>query len=223
MTETASEAGRWESLERWNPTVFLVAGILLLGYAIIQGIHSFTGVTVPSAFSTAYGGIALLVPVFGLLGLYPRLRDHTPRLSLAGAVVTVLSGLLTLVLLLQVVVTTLRMGRLPEIPADTPVWAGAALLLGFLLLAVSFLLFGLASLRTSVISRAVAFLLLVPTAGWLGLIVANATAIVPTGTYLAVPAYTPIGIAVLSIGYLLKSESESTDRTGPASAEVRHG
>lgn len=211
----------WGSLELRSATLFLVAGVLLLGYAIFQGIHTFTGVIVPSAVATAYGGIALLAPVFGLLGLYPRLRDYIPRLALAGVVVTILSGLLTLVLLLQLVVTTLQMGGLPEIPADAPAWTAAALLLGFLLLAVSFLLFGLASLRTPLVSRAVALLLLVPAAGWFGLIVANA--ILPPGRYLAVAAYTPISIAVLAIGYLLKAESEPTDRTEPAPGEVRHG
>lgn len=206
MTET----GRWDMLEEWSPTVFLVAGALLLGYAILQGIHTFTGVTVPSAFATVYGGITLLAPVFGLFGLYPRLRGHMPRLALAGVVATILSGLLTLVLLLQLVVTTVQMDGLPEIPADAPAWTAAALLLGFLLLAVSFLLFGLASLRTPVVSRIVALLLLVPAVAWFGLIVASA--ILPSGRYLAVVAYTPIGVAVLAVGYLLRTEAGPTDR-----------
>lgn len=221
MAETATGTTLSDSLEKWSPTVFLVAGILLLGYAVLQGTHTFTGVTVPSALATAYGGIALLVPVFGLLGLSPRLRDHTPRLSLAGVVVAIISGLLTLILLLQLAITTVQMGGSPEIPADAPAWTAAALLSGFLLLAVAFLLFGVASLRTPVVERTVALLLLVPAAGWFGLIVANA--ILPSGRYLAVAAYTPIGVAVLATGYLLKAESEPTDRREPASGEVRHG
>lgn len=221
MAEPVTDTSRWETLEQWSSTVFLVAGGLLLGYAIVQGVNTFTGVTVPSWLATAYGGITLLVPVFGLLGLYPRLRDHTSRLSLAGVVVTVLSGFLTLVLLLQLVVTALQMSGLPEVPADVPTWTAAALLVGFLLLAVSFLLFGLASLRTPVVSRTVGLLLLVPAAGWIGLIVANL--ILPSGPYLGVAAYTPIGVAVLAIGYLLNAESEPTDRVESAATEVRHG
>jgi hypothetical protein len=220
MAEIATKKTWWETLERWSPTVFLVAGVLLLGYAIIQGVRTFAGAVVPSALVTAYGGIGLLVPVVGLLGLYPRLRDHTPRLSLAGVVVTILSGLLTLALLLWVVVTTLQMGRLPEIPADAPAWTAAALLLGFLLLAVAFLLFGVASLQTPVVSRTVAFLLLVPTAAWFGLLVGN---VIATGRYLAVIAYIPISVALLAIGYILRSRPAPTGRAESAPAEVRRG
>lgn len=204
----------WESVEQQSQMAFLVAGVLLLGYAILQGLNTFGGVDFPSAVLVVYGGIALLVPVVALLGLYPRLRNHTPRLALAGVVTTVLSGLLTLALLLQVAILTFQMGRLPEIPADAPAWTGAALLLGFLLLAVSFLLFGIASLRTSTVSRTVALLLLVPAAGWFGLLLGNV--ILSPGRYLAVVAYTPISIAVLAIGYLLRIEGGSTDRTEPA-------
>lgn len=102
------------------------------------------------------------------------------------------------------------MGGLPEIPADAPAWTAAALLLGFLLLAVSFLLLGLASLRASVVSRTVAFLLLVPATAWFGLIVANV--VLPSGPYLGVAAYTPISIAVLAVGCLLQTEDEPADR-----------
>lgn len=203
-----------ESLEQWSSTAFLVAGGLFLGYAAIKGASMFAGVTPPSAFSVSHGLVALLVTVFGLFRLYPRLSDNTPRLSLAGVVVTVMSGIITVVLLLWLVVTTLQIEGYPTIPADAPAWTAAALLLSFLLLAGGFLLFGLASLRTTVFSRMVALLLLVPAAGWIGLMVAHM--LFPSGDYLGLLAYTPISVALLAIGYLLHTGGIPADRPEPA-------
>lgn len=212
---------QWKPIEQWSPTAFLIAGVLLLGYATLQGINTFLSVTLPSAALVLYGGIALLAPVFALLGLYSRLRDHAPRLALAGVTTAILSGLLTSVALLWLVVKTLQMGGLPEIPADAPAWTAVATLLGFLLLAVSFLLFGVASLRTPVLSRTVALLLLVPTAAWVGLVVGNAI-LNPEGHYMAVVAYTPISLSILVVGYRLRTEVVPTDRTEPATTEIHH-
>ncbi len=204
----------WEGLEKRNAEVFLVAGVLLLSYAVLEGLSAFAGVRPHSAVKTGYGGIVLLVPVFGLLGLYPRLRDHTPRLSRAGVGTTILSGLLILILLVWLLGMTLRMQSLPAIPADAPAWTAAALLVGFLLLAVSFLMFGLASLRTTVVSRRIALLLLVPAAGWFGLMGANV--VLPSGDYLGFLAYTPISVAVLAVGYLLQDQDARPGHEEPA-------
>lgn len=209
-----STLSAWRSLEQWNAKVFLIAGVLLFSNATIEGRSAFAGVRPHSALKTGYGGIVPLVPVFGLLGLSPRLSDHTPRLSLAGVAVKILSGLLMTVLLLWLIGVTLQMEGYPEIPADAPAWT-AALLLGFLLLAVSFLLFVLASLRTPVVSRTVALLLLVPAAGWFGLMRTNI--VLPSGDYLGFLTYTPISMAVLAVGYLLEIQQVPADRPDPMS------
>ena len=216
-----TDMDRWEDLEQWSPSAFIGAGVLLLGYATLQGINSFTSLTLQSAVLVLYGGIALLAPVFALLGLYRRLRDHAPRMALAGVATAILSGLLTFVALMWAVVATLQMDGLPAIPADAPAWTSVATLSGFLLLAVSFLLFGVASLRTPVVSRTVALLLLVPTAAWVGLVVGNAI-LNPEGHYLAVLVYTPISLALLAVGYHLRTKGVPTDRAELATTEARH-
>ena len=208
----------WKSVEQWSPRVFLVAGVLLLGYAMLKTVSAFAGITAPSAFDVAYGTLGLLVAAFGLLGLYPRLRDIASRVSLAGVCATIVSAICSAAIVLWVVGATLQMEGYPAIPEDAPAWTVAALVVVFLTLALGFFLFSVASLRTAVLSRTVGFLLLVPTVAWVGLIVGNVVA--PSGDYLGVLTYTPISITLLSIGYLLRGEPSPTDRAGPASDTV---
>lgn len=204
----------WGSLEKWSAAAFLVAGVLLLGYAVLSGIETVTEITFQTAFKVGYGQVALLAPVVGLLGLYPRLNDRTPRLSLAGLVITLVAAVGLVVLLVWLIGTTFMMEGYPAIPEDAPAWTAATLILVFLTLAVGFLLFGVASLRTTVFSRTVDFLLLVPTVMWIGLIVGNVVA--PSGPYLSVLAYTPMSVALVAIWHLLRTEPEPTSRAEPA-------
>lgn len=205
---------RWDTLEQWSPTAFLVAGVLLFGYAVLSGIEMATEITFQTAFKVGYGQIAVFVPVVGLLGLYPRLNDRTPRLSLAGLVATLVAGVGIVVLVVWLVGTTLMMEGYPAIPEDAPAWTAVALILVFLTLAIGFLLFGIASLRTSVFSRTIGLLLLVPTVMWIGLIVGNVVA--PSGPYLSVFAYTPMSVALVAIGYLLRTDGMPAGRAEPA-------
>lgn len=208
-----SDTVLWESLEKRSSGLFLLAGVLLFGYAVSKAIYTFTDVTPVGAFDVTYGGIGLLVTVFGLLSLYPRLRDSAPWLSLGGIAATLISGILDIALLLQLATMTLQMGRIPDIPADAPAWTVFALFVVFITIFLGFLLFGVASLRTGIFSQRVSVLLLVPAAGWFGLMVANI--VLPSGQYLGLLAYAPISVALLSIGYLLRTKGISTTISEP--------
>lgn len=205
-------------LERQSKRVFLVAGVLLLGYAVSKGIYTFTDVIPIGAFDVAYGGIGILVAMLGLLGLYPRLSDGAPRLSLAGVVVTVIGAVCTLALLGWLASATLLRAGYPAIPEEAPAWTVAALFIVFVTLALGFLLFGAASLRTDVLSQTVSRLLVVPGLAWIGLVVANA--ILPAGQYLGLLAYVPVSLALLTIGYLLSSGAVQTDHMESAPDSV---
>jgi hypothetical protein len=207
----------WGPLERRSKTVFLIAGVLLLGYAVSKGVYTFTDVTPVGAFDVAYGGLGLLVTTVGLFGLYPRLRDGAPRLSIAGVVFAGIAAIGTFALLGWLAGATLAMKGYPAIPEESPAWTVLALIVVFVTIALGFLLFGAASLRTDVFSRTVGWLLVVPGLGWIGLIVGNVA--LPSGQYLGL-VYVPISVALLSVGYLFQTGSARTDRVESASDSV---
>lgn len=203
----------WESLEQWSAPAFLVAGILFLGYATFKGIELFTSMTTPSALDVTVGTLGLLIPVVALLGLYPRLRGRMPRLSLAGVVVILVSAVGSVGILGWLLGTTLLTTGYPAIPEEAPAWTVVALLVTLVTIAMGFLLFSIASLRTDAISRTVSCLLVVPSIMWIGLLVAHAMAL--SGPSLGIVVYVPISVALLAVGYRLRTGAASTDRAEP--------
>jgi vacuolar-type H+-ATPase subunit I/STV1 len=200
----------WKALSEWNGQAFLAAAVLLAGVALYKGIGDFTSMTVPSAVDTGYGGLALLAPVVALLGLYPRIRESAPRLSGAAAVSSVLSAVAVFVIWAWFFGTTLQLGRFPMIPEEAPVWAAAALALNFLTLSVGFLLFGIASVRSSNVPKSVGLLLLIPGIMWIGLIVNIGVRAIPNMDFYV---YIVNAVAVLAVGYLIWTGGQSTGRS----------
>jgi hypothetical protein len=63
-----------KSLEDHSPTLFLVAGVLLIGYAALNGVGAFTDMTAyPVLFQFGY-----LIGFLGLLGVCHALADRSP-------------------------------------------------------------------------------------------------------------------------------------------------
>lgn len=199
----------WSSLESWSPAAFLVGGIVLLGYAALKSALLLTGITVPDIVPTTIGHFGLLVPVVALLGLYPRMREAAPRLSLAGVTSSAVSGGLNIILLLVLVQITLTMQGYPAIPEETPLWGTVVLFLGLLTIMLGFLLTGIASLRTDV-SRVTSSLLLLPPVMWTALFVMHAMEI--NGTVIGIVVYTPIGASLLTIGLRLWRTTVASDQ-----------
>lgn len=75
--------GLLETLERRRGTVFLVAGGLLVVFAVNTGARTFLGQSYPLVQSFV-APAGFLVGVVGLLGLYPALADRTPMLARAA-------------------------------------------------------------------------------------------------------------------------------------------
>lgn len=137
--------------DRWSATAFLVAGVALLVNFVLLVFERFGGASTPGVVGNVLVLSALVAAAVGLLGLYPRLADHTPRLALVSAAAAAVAGVSFLVLFAWVV---------PARLLDQPLPPGVLLVGAVAVMFWGFLLFGVASLWTGVPSRTVGMLLL---------------------------------------------------------------
>lgn len=144
---------QWEVLERWSPTLFLLAGVLLVGYAVLNGIAAFTD-TAYVAVEDVVGPGGLVLGFLGALGLYRRLAGRTPRLARAGAYCISLGVVGFSGITLQGFAVIAGLGS-----TSAP---GILLLLVAVGMIPGYLSFGLASLRADAHFRTLSPLLCVP-------------------------------------------------------------
>lgn len=206
----------WSVLEEWNAQVFVLIGVLLAGVALYKGVDAFTGWTVSAAIDTGYGGIALVAPLIGLLSLYPRVRDGAPRLSATGIVSAGVASVLVLAVWAWFFGTALQLGRFPTFE-EFPVWGAAALALVFITLSVGFLSFGVVGLRSNSLPRSVGLLLVVPAVMWIGLLVNVAVRAIPELDFYV---YVVNAVAVLTVGYLLRTTDQPSSRVDTVNDSV---
>lgn len=187
------------SLEKHSPTLFLVAGVLLTGYAVLNGIKAFTVMAVePNLFEFGY-----VIGFLGLFGLYPQLADRRPRLAHTGAVAAAFGA---------VAISAFNIGELAKLTGiapnglpGMPVFVFMALI-GFVL---GYLAFGVASLRSNVYSRSIGIVLLVP-----GIIVILMLAHIAAGLDSLETAFVISAgqaMAHLAIGATLRAEAKQAD------------
>jgi hypothetical protein len=89
---------RWESIARWGTTAFLAAGGLLLLTALLMGLTALTGTTW-EMLPGITGFLGVILSYVGVLGLYPRVADRTPRLAGTGLALVALPVVTVFVLL----------------------------------------------------------------------------------------------------------------------------
>lgn len=194
----------WNTLERRRSTAFIVAGVLILGFVTSNGVEAFTTTQPPTWVNTLFVSPALVAAAIGLLGFYPALTDHVPRLAVVSAAVVTVAGIAAVALFGVTAGNGLVAGlELPFLPVY---------LLTLLTTILGFVLVGVASLWTRVPSRTVGlFVLGPPTVN----IVMLATAPMNPpqwSTFLVSAAWSA---AMLAIGMTLRSSSGHLDQTEP--------
>lgn len=208
MASTSTD--RWESLERWSATLFLVAGGLLVVHAGIHVLTAFTSVNYPLHHEVPFGFVGMMLGHVALLGLYPQLIDRSPRLAQAGAVPTVLGAVGWLVIGASSLAESLGV--------TAPPWLGIAGPFVILGVVLGYLVFGVAGLRTDVVSRTTALVLVTPALVMVfNVTVGLATGGSPEG---AVVVASGFALAHLGIGVALRAEEFPTGRAEQASGTI---
>jgi len=190
-----------------SPTFFLIAGGLFLINAVIV----VSGITTGSERMTTllgetFNAAAWAIALVGLLGLYPGVADRSRWLSRIGAicatigvvVFTILSGL-SLAFYVRIVEGSIQ----NLVPLILP-----GVILGGVL---SFLLFGIATLRTEVYPRVIGSLLLLPPLIVVANIFGGATGL--DSQYFLLGIVSSLLVVSLVIGFRLRSLSPLTHGT----------
>jgi len=191
---------RLQSLEQQSATLFLVAGGLMVVHTGIHVLIAFTNTTYPLHHEMPFGFLGHLLAFVALLGLYPQLVTRSPKLTRAGA------GVVVLAMVGWLVVGTMTLAE--SLGVSLPAWLGAIaplFILGFIL---GYLALGIASLRTDIVTRTTALVILSPVV----VMIYNMSVALTTGGTREGQIIVAGGFALthLAIGVALRSEEFST-------------
>lgn len=189
-------------LERWGPSAFIVAGVLFVGHAVVRGIEAFTA-SVPPA--DVFGPPAYVVALVGLFGLYPVLADRTPKLARIATVVAAIPALGWLV------IAAWSVGEVVAIfPPQSDILPGVFFIVIILSTLLTYVLFGVASLRAEVHSQTVGVLLLAP-AGMLVLLIAGVSVLEGSAAVGGFVIGSGQALIHLACGFFLRTGRTTTD------------
>jgi hypothetical protein len=211
MAETVTNATRWESLEQWSPSLFLVGFAFELVFAVNHGAAALVeGISfIDGLYPTVLlGRLAVLL---GLAGLSVRIVNTNSQFGKLSRGVVSLAALFTVGLLSLSVLTVVGI--------TTPIIAVFGI--GTVLLTIlTFLLFSVAGIRTDAYPAIVGGLLLVATLAVIGVLVSQG--VLSTNVRGAVGE--GINATVfLAIWYVLRAEPTDTRSVESVPAEARHG
>lgn len=215
MTETVASTARWDTLERWGPTLFLLGFALELVFALNHGVAylmasvEFMEWIYPSVL---LGRVAALLGVAGLTVPLTALHPHIGKLS---RIILGLAVVFTLILTLSSILNIVGILSFTDFVA-TPVLAVFGI--GTIVLTLlSFALFGVVGLRTDAYPTVVGALMLVATLAILFVLVGS-------GTF-STNARGAVGeginaLVFLTIWHILSTETTTTtDRASNPSVE----
>lgn len=203
---------RWfEPLEQWSASLFLLGGVMFAVAAALTVVAMVTGdVQSNMVLGEAFIAVGWIAPLVGLLGLSPLLADRSPRLVRAGVLFAVI-GLVAFGYLTVASLAAFVWGlEITEIPIPIAVFL-PGIIAGSLLAFVSF---SVACLRSDAQSRAVGALVLVPS----GIFVTNFLVLPivrgpgPNPPEVGFVITGLLALAMLAIGYVLRTDDGPTDR-----------
>lgn len=198
------------SLESASPMLFRLGGSLVVGHAALRGLEAFTDIAPPVDLFAPTGYLIALV---GLLGLYPAIRDRTPRVARVAVAVAAIpfAGWLA--------IAASSVGAITGVvPPQAAVLPGVIFVVHVVGMILTYSLFGVAVLRSDGHPRSVGVLLLVVptlfTAMVAGAVLIGASAV---GAFVIGSL---LSLIHLAIGSQLRTGRTAIDHEAPADIEA---
>ena len=194
--------GMWNSLEQWRSLAFLAPGV---GFLLVT-INAMLILVVNTGMNLSplvHLGLVLVAYV-GLLGLSPRLVERAPRLGRVCQVFVLIVGVEILL--------TFGVGLIPSLMSRSLFAVTVAM--GVLGSALTMTVFGATTLWTRAYSRRVGGFLLLAALG-LYIVIVKALLFGDVGGPQWVPVVDNgiVGLSLIAVGGLLRTESEPTEQT----------
>lgn len=192
-------AAQWSALEEWSPTIYLVAGLVLVVYVSLLGYQAFVDPSVNFHDNEAgiVGPVGFAIGFIGLLGLTPSLSAVRPRLAKVGSVLAAIAVIGWTVIALS--------GIASQAGVEPPTAIQALGFLGMLGMIFGYAVFGIGMLRTNTGPRRLGTLLLAPPVLFVLLAIGNA---VTGGTAVgAVLISSGLCLTHLGLGVILRRQS----------------
>lgn len=202
-------SAHWRVLNRWCSTAFLVAGGLLLIATVLSALEVFTTLSPEGTLTGPIFFIGLIVSYVGLLGVYPKVADQSPRLALAGVVLVGLPAIMLIVLVVWGV-SGHALQQVPVPPAVIPAF-GMVLIVVILLFGLGIAVIGVASLRSPPVSQTIGFLLLILAATWFGLLSATSVYGSTFPPWLDFTATGIMAVTLLAVGFRIQIGSATCE------------
>lgn len=188
-------------LSERTPTLFLVAGGLLVVFAALLGVEAVTGGSAPEDI---FGPPGYAIAAIGLVGLYPLLAERSRWMAGIGAVAAAIASVGWTVL---TVMSVLELTGAAGAPEETVIGAvalgatGLGMVLGYPLLATT-------SLRSDDQPRTLGLLLLAPPVIFIAVFAVLAPILGDSGGWGPFIAASAQAVAHLAIGTALRGETE---------------
>lgn len=193
-------SAQWSTLEEWSPTIYFVAGLVLVVYVSLLGYQAFVDPTVTFHDNEAgiVGPVGFAIGFLGLLGLTPALSEGRPRLAKAGGILAGLAVLGWTMIAIS--------GIAGQVGVELPTAIEALGFLGMLGMVVGYAVFGIGILMSNISSRILGTLLLAPPALFVLLVIGN---VATGGTAIgAVLISSGLCLTHLALGRVLHRQSE---------------
>lgn len=178
----------------------------MIGHAALLGVQAFSKLSTPP---DVFGPTGHLVALFGLVGLYPVLAARRPTVArIAGAVTAA-------ALVSWFVMTVTRLLAIAGlVSAVGDVLPGVFFMLMFVSTILTYILFGVVTLRIDDGSRIVGLLVLTPAALIITVLVDSA--ITGVTALDGVVIGSGLALSMLTVGYTLRTWDRPTDNAAPA-------